>query len=190
MNFAQESGEARRERAMRHALGLDEFTFYSLRDGARISLQMAQELARSWEKDGLAIVVRTGERRRKVFSMTPLARRLAKQQPKQPIAEHEATPAGNMWLVMRKMGLFSRVDVAAHATTDTVQVSEQEAGDYCRLLARGGYLRIAAKEVRGKREAMYRLIRDTGPKPPAEKRVTAIFDPNVSRLTYIAGMPG
>ena len=49
-------------------------------------------------------------------------------------------------------------------------------------------MRVTRKAKPGVNEAFYRLIRDTGPRAPVEKRVRAIYDPNEERLTHVAGV--
>jgi hypothetical protein len=43
------------------------------------------------------------------------------------------------------------------------------------------------KALPGRREAIYRLVRDTGPRPPRERRVRAVWDENLGEYTYISG---
>lgn len=97
---------------------------------------------------------------------------------------HE-TPHGNMWTAMRGMVSFSARDIAAHATTPQVEVNEIEAAEYCRALHRAGYLRAVHKAVPGRRPALYRLIRNTGPLPPRERRITGVWDDNQGRFAYL-----
>ncbi|MDP2064178.1 MAG: hypothetical protein Q8Q63_03405 [Phaeovulum sp.] len=39
----------------------------------------------------------------------------------------------------------------------------------------------------GRREAIYRLIRNTGPRPPRERRVRAVWDDNLGELVLLNG---
>lgn len=89
----------------------------------------------------------------------------------------------NMWRSMRMLARFSAVDLAAHSTTETVNVSEATAQSYCSMLARTGYLRVVQKAdpVRA-RKAVYRLVRNTGPRPPMIQRVKQVFDPNTREV--------
>ena len=96
------------------------------------------------------------------------------------------TPQGNMWRAMRAFRApFTAVDIAAHSSTDVLEVSLEAARAFCQMLVRSGYLRVLRTAVPGKREAIYRLIRDTGPRPPRERRVRAIWDPNLDAFTHL-----
>lgn len=88
----------------------------------------------------------------------------------------------NMWRSMRMMQTFSPRDIAAHSTTEIVQVSEGSAMAYCKLLLATGYLRVVRKAVPGKRQAVYRLVRNSGPLPPMIQRVKQVFDQNTSTV--------
>lgn len=95
------------------------------------------------------------------------------------------TPHGNLWQAMRGLKLFSPVDLAAHANTPEVEVTVAAAQQFCRMLLRAGYLRIERKAT-AEREAIYRLLRNTGPKPPRERRVWALYDENLGHFSAIA----
>lgn len=89
----------------------------------------------------------------------------------------------NMWRTMRMLAEFSPRDVAAHATTDEVAVSEATAKAYCKALYAAGYLRVLQKAVPKKsRQAVYRLIRNTGPHAPQVQRVKQVFDRNTQEV--------
>lgn len=92
----------------------------------------------------------------------------------------------NMWRSMRGLREFSALDLAAHSSTDTVTVSEATAKAYCSNLLRCGFLDVVRKAVPGKRAAIYRLIRNTGPKPPQIQRVKQVYDPN-TRQVHLPG---
>ncbi|TMV09849.1 hypothetical protein FGK63_01910 [Ruegeria sediminis] len=100
----------------------------------------------------------------------------------------EGSPEGNMWRAIRMLRTFSPRDVAMHANTETVPVAEAEAVEYCRVLAKGGYLRIEVKAIAGRRPATYRLMRNTGPLPPRVTRIRAIRDDNLGQVTYAQGI--
>lgn len=110
--------------------------------------------------------------------------RLLKDSPHAPRLRRDGTPAKsgggteNMWRTMRMMREFTPRDIASHATTDTVAVSEGTAKQYCAKLLGAGYLRVVQKAVPNKRQASYRLIRNSGPKAPQIQRVRVVFDPN------------
>lgn len=92
----------------------------------------------------------------------------------------------NMWRAARLLGSFSPAILAMHAATDETPVTEREALNYCRLLLRGGFVRVAQTAIPGKRSPIYRIILNTGPEHPREYRVRAIWDPNTGRFAHVA----
>lgn len=88
----------------------------------------------------------------------------------------------NMWRTIRILGAFSARDVAAHATTGDVKVSEQAAKRYLSFLHRSGYLRVQNKAIRRRTQTIYRLISNTGPMAPLVQRGKKVFDPNLGAI--------
>ncbi|MBT2131200.1 hypothetical protein [Aliiroseovarius lamellibrachiae] len=93
----------------------------------------------------------------------------------------------NMWRSMRMMGQFTPRDIAVHSTTDSVSVSDDTAKKYCSMLLKAKYLRVVQKAVPGQRQATYKFIRNTGPKPPQIQRVKQVYDPNINEVTFYPG---
>lgn len=89
----------------------------------------------------------------------------------------------SMWTAMRGLRTFSARDVAAHASSSQLTVSEKAAQIYCSHLLAAGYLKALQTAVPGHRKATYRMIRNTGPIGPRLRRVTALADPNIETLT-------
>ena len=88
-----------------------------------------------------------------------------------------------MWTSMRGLGEFNPRDIAAHSTTPDVRVSELTAKAYCAMLLKTGYLRVLKKaEPMAGRQAIYRLIRNSGPKPPQIQRIKQVYDPNTGAV--------
>ena len=96
--------------------------------------------------------------------------------------DRSETAVGNMWTAMRGLTTFTAVDVAASAATDRTAIPVDLAASYCRMLARIGYLRAVRKAIPNVRPAVYRLIRNTGPRPPRERRVTGVYDHNLGEF--------
>ncbi|ETD85760.1 hypothetical protein ACTTAF_06315 [Rhodobacter capsulatus] len=89
----------------------------------------------------------------------------------------------NMWRSMRGLAQFSYRDIALHSTTPTVSVNEETAKSFCAMLLATGFLRVVQKADPAKaRLAIYRLIRNDGPKPPQIQRVKQVFDPNTGKV--------
>ncbi|MDO5704064.1 MAG: helix-turn-helix domain-containing protein [Paracoccus sp. (in: a-proteobacteria)] len=93
----------------------------------------------------------------------------------------------NLWRSMRMLGEFSARDLAAHSATPDVDVTENHAKVYCHKLLAAGYLRVVQKAAPPHRAAVYRLTRNTGPRPPKVQRVQQVFDPNTSTVHPLGG---
>lgn len=98
------------------------------------------------------------------------------------------TAKENMWRTMRMLRSFTKTELRTHSDVPDVPVAVADANSFCNMLLRGGYLRIERKATPGKREARYRLIKDTGPRPPKEKRVRAVWDENTKEFVHVAGV--
>jgi len=182
MTVMTNAREAIRARAWTHALTLDEFGAADLSTELGCGLETVQVIIKGWLVDRLVI-----ETQRRCGPV----RQLVKINPawKEEAAKAVGrTPAENMWHAARRLRTFSPTDLAAHATTETVAVSQADAAAYCRALLAAGYLRVSVKaSPKSAREAIYRLARDTGPRPPREKRVRAVIDANTGETHLLGG---
>lgn len=94
----------------------------------------------------------------------------------------------NMWRSMQGLPEFTPRDLVAHSTTPDVSVTELTARSYCSMLFKTGYLRVVHKAMPAAgRQAIYRLIRNTGPKPPQIQRVKQVYDPNTQQVFLPGG---
>jgi hypothetical protein len=175
--------DALAEAALAAARRRDTFSYGDIAADVGLSMERATLIVRGWAAAGLAEVAREPRGGlRKLFRL---------------IGEGQAalrpagrTPEDNLWTAMRGLRSFTPTDVAAHATNDLIVVTLDHARAYCRFLLAAGYLRVMRKaEPVRKREAIYRLIRDTGPKAPRERRVRAVLDPNKGAISLLAGEP-
>jgi len=102
----------------------------------------------------------------------------------------QGLPREQMWRTMRAKSTadFDYRDLAMWASTDDVPVSEVDANDYVKNLAKAGYLILVAptKGGRGSSIARYRFDqrRNTGPKPPMVQRMKTVFDPNERKIVW------
>lgn len=165
------------------ACRLVEFDRRALSEAAQIGIDTAGTWIRRWVRAGTVEPLGKGDGTTERYRVRGETRPV----PAAP-APAKQTPDGNMWRAMRAFRApFTAVDIAAHSTTDTIAVGPDDARAFCQMLLRSGYLRVLRTAVPGKREAIYRLIRDTGPKPPRERRVRAIWDPNLDAFTHLPG---
>ncbi len=148
----------------------------------KIRHDRATSILRGWAKAGALVVVREGGgSMRKLWSVDP-----AYVPP--PAPRHRAAE-DNMWLALRSHGSVSPVELAALADTGVTRVTVEEARAYCQVLVKAGYLRVARKAdpARGV-EAIYRLLKNTGPFAPRARRVQMLHDPNIGTNVEIGGV--
>ncbi|SNS38714.1 hypothetical protein SAMN06265365_1603 [Tistlia consotensis] len=90
-----------------------------------------------------------------------------------------------MWRAMKMIGEFSTRDLAVHASTEATPVSEVDAQDYVKHLARAGYLAVVRPGKPGT-QATYRFLksRNTGPRAPMVQRVKTVWDPNLGETVW------
>lgn len=89
----------------------------------------------------------------------------------------------NMWRSMRILGTFTAPELAQISTTQAVAVTELTAKSYIGMLFATGYLLVIEKAHPGiGRKASYRLVRNSGPKPPMIQRVKRVYDPNTGEV--------
>ena len=175
------------------ALRLQEFSYASLAAECHIPIERATALIRGWVKLRLANYDHVGDRGRSIFKLTPAAREVHVPA-NMVVQEKEASAQENLWRSARMLGSFGALDLAVHSTTPTVEVTEEAATRFCQMLLKGGYLKVLRKASFRRRRAsivrttaIYRLVRNTGPLPPVERRVAAVFDLNLGEYTYVAG---
>lgn len=170
--------EAAEVKAWAVAKRLPIFGYGEIEVEAHVSRPMSVELVKGWLEKGL-IRVRPvpGHANRKMFEVTPATRdsmdrgfQLRKQ----------------LWTTARGLKVFTWTDLAAHCTPE-VEATKAEVSAYCQMLLRGGYLKVVELASPPRREAKYRLIKDTGPKAPRERRITAVWDENDARYVHIPG---
>lgn len=171
------------------ATKLDTFTHWELAERADVSYYSVSSTVNGWVKEGRAEVVGRDADKRKRFRITEPADAPAFPTRPDGSGTRVQSKHGNMWTVIRQLKMFQPLDIAVHATAGAIDVSEEDARGYCQQLVNAGYLKVERKARPGLRPAIYRLIRNTGPMPPRERRIRAIYDDNECRFTYVAGLP-
>lgn len=159
-----------------HARALGQFTAHQLAARSRLRLEVLRPALRAWCNAGMLTYQPVGRRRRYLYIVaeTPV-----------PVERAASTPAEAMWRTARTLARFSPVDLVMHASTEAAPVTDEDARRFCGLLMRAGYLRVLRKAVPGRLPAMYLLIRDTGPRPPEERRVRGVWDANERRWVHV-----
>lgn len=158
---------------------LGSFTYAEISAELHISMDRASEIVRGWEGEGAVLRTAGGIGLRNRFQVVAEFRRPQMV---------KGSVSLNLWTAMRGLRSFTPTDLASHSTTDEVQVSVEAAQGYCQALLRAKYLRVERTAIPGKREAIYRLIQMTGPRPPRERRVKAVFDDNLGRIVHVSGV--
>lgn len=181
MRVTAQTKAAIAEAAWAKAQTLGSFGYAEISAEMNISMDRATEIVRAWEAQGAVRRTESGIGLRNKFAVQPgFVRR--------PDSAAFGTVTQNLWSSMTGLKSFTPTDLAAHSTTDTVQVSVEAAQGYCQVLLRAGYLKVERTAIPGRREAIYRLIRRTGPRPPRERRVRAVFDDNLGEMVHVCGV--
>ncbi len=157
------------------ALRLKRFGYAEISHEMKIPMERATRIVRGWVAERSVTEVET-EGARKMFRADADFVRIAGR-----------TAEDNMWTIIRKnrAGL-TPTGVAFEATTEDVPVSPDQAGEYMRTLLAAGYLAVPRKAAPlMKREAIYRLVIETGPLPPVVARVRALRDPNTGGIIVL-----
>lgn len=163
------------------ALRLREFGYAGIAANAAIPLDRATDLVRRWCAQGK--VEALGKQGGNALRFRVVAEGVpALQPPQQPRTAEEA-----MWFTIRAVrSEFTPVDVRALSSTDAMPVSDEVATGFCQMLVRAGYLRVVRKAAPDKkRSAVYRLIKNTGPRPPRQRRLSVVWDDNLNQITHL-----
>lgn len=171
--------QAMADAAFAYACTVDRFGYADLARHMDKSLTWARNRVHAWTEAGLVEKLEEQEGAPWQWRVTDSARQAPQTRAR--------SPEDNLWTAMRQLKSFSPRTLAVNATTETVAISPEQAQSYCRALLGAGYLSVARKAVPGRSEAIYRLIRNTGPRPPREKRVRAVIDANTEQTIVIGG---
>lgn len=94
-----------------------------------------------------------------------------------------------MWRTLRTLKADTNArELAAYASTEQIPVAETAARDYLQHLFQANYLQRTLEgkgRGRGGIQARYRLVNNTGPRPPMVQRTDALYDPNVGAVVWI-----
>lgn len=83
-----------------------------------------------------------------------------------------------MWRTMRILGSFTTQDLAVSATTEECTVNVGSAREFLKYLAKAGYI------VQRQRGGAWRLVKNTGPRPPVIQKLPQVFDPNTGKVVW------
>lgn len=155
-----------------------------LRVALKVQAGQLKRVLEALSADGLIEEDGLGARREKLYRLTPAGREyIAAEVAK--IAVATSDPQEAMWRTARNFREFTALDLSAWSSTEEVPISVELARRFCGILMRGGYVRVVRKAKPGVNEAIYMLTRNTGPRPPVEKRVAVIFDGNHGEAVHV-----
>lgn len=83
-----------------------------------------------------------------------------------------------VWKLMRTLGNYTLSEIATLAEADYDNINH-----YHQCLVKAGYVKqVGRKKQEGRpgSDKVFRLIKNTGPKPPVQKSVRFLFDPNIN----------
>lgn len=160
----------------------DGFTYQDIAEAAGISVANAMKTVKRWLDDGRVETAEVRPDRRIVFRVTPGGVEKAAEE----VAGGPVPPEAAIWRAMRGLGVFCPRDVVTHIPPEIAVLTEDEVRRYCLGLLKAGYLKVVRKAVPPARPAFYRLIRNTGPMPPMERRTVIVHDPNLDQIVYVA----
>lgn len=99
----------------------------------------------------------------------------------------QGTVTEQLWRGMYMLREFTFRDLIETASVD---IPDETAKAYCKMLLATGYLRVLRKAAPTTGQvARYRLIRNNGPKAPQIQRVKRVFDPNSREVFMPEGQP-
>ena len=159
---------------------LDEFDWQRVA-ALGCSTASAQKFLRHWMRDGRVRIARIGPSQKRYYAPSG---RIA---PPPPPPDERPTPEGNMWRAMQHLRQFSPTDIAGAANSGGITVTLEKARAYCRQLLGSGHLHVRMTAIPGRREAIYRLVEDTGPRAPRAVRLAGIEDPNTGLFVPMRG---
>lgn len=177
-----------RDRLWGIAFALNEFTFAELSKDSGRPMNSTRKAVHDWVKAGY--VEDTGIKK---FKGRTLWRVIKGSETDIPptydkhgklMKDEKTTSVDLMWRSMRKIKVFMPSDIAMYANTPKCPTSKEDASKYCQFLLAGGYLEVLHKAEPGKREAMYKLVNNTGVLAPVEKRVRIVFDQNKGEIMH------
>ena len=90
--------------------------------------------------------------------------------------------------ILSKRGDFTARELCLHARTEEVWPTLTDVKRLVGRLVRVGYL-VATVKGRAHTAGRYRLIRNTGPKPPSILNATHLYDHNLRRVVAKSGRP-
>lgn len=167
-----------------HASTLGEFTYRELCDVAGVSYDQLRDYVKRWIAAGAVVKADAGEIRGKAKGAKG-NQAVFRVLDRISAAEAAEGPQEKMWRSARYLKSFTPSQIQMHSSTGRVEVTLEDARDFCRMLLRGRLVSVRQKANPGGREARYILCGATGPLPPQEVRISAIWDPNERRFLHL-----
>lgn len=98
----------------------------------------------------------------------------------------EGSGRERMWRTMKMLKTFTANDLAIAASLPAAPVALAEAIYYVKWLSAAGYLVAVQPHRPGhKGRTVWRLVQNTGPKPPMVLRARLLWDPNLHAVAHV-----
>lgn len=91
-----------------------------------------------------------------------------------------------MWVAMRASKTFTHPELAFTASTEHCVIDVEDCKKYVQALARAEYL-VLVERGRPQHPAVYRFVKNTGPKAPQIQKVQQVWDPNLKQVMWSSG---
>lgn len=158
---------------------MGQFTTFSLAAETHVPwLRVRRTYIPLWLRRGRIEKLGLGRKRRLIYRVTVAPSVVAVPPP--------MTADQSMWNTARRMGQFTADDIHMLSNTPSVPVDRKTADAFCARLMKAKYVRCLRKAIPGRQKALYFLHRETGPLAPVERRVRAIWDPNLKEFTHVS----
>jgi hypothetical protein len=95
------------------------------------------------------------------------------------------TARGRMWLSMRILKTFCLPDIIMCSDTDDRKITRRNAEEFIRYLEKIGYIRNT--DGKAAHKAVFRLVKNTGPRPVMKRRNGELWDPNLKKAMWSPG---
>lgn len=138
------------------------------------------------EKAGYLKVIRTDETGKYIYQLETDCGAEAPRLRKDGTRCSQGRKQENLWRSMRMLKDFTHKELAITASADGVSISEQTVKDFIKDLRTAGYIRTTSAGCKATGLASYRLVQDTGPKPPAIRRINQVYDRNLKKIVWPA----
>ncbi|MAK90432.1 MAG: hypothetical protein CMI13_04240 [Oleibacter sp.] len=139
---------------------------------------------RALHKAGFIKITGEGKHRANIYELVKDCGAEAPRLRKDGTRATAGTKYENLWRSMRMLKTFDILELVLTASANGVTVSELTAKDYVKDLRTAGYIKTLPKSGQTSERIKYRLVKNTGPKPPAVRKVNQVYDRNLKEIVW------